>query len=132
MPTATQTPYATYRYVLPFPPSVNTYWRRKGSRYFISKKGVEFKKAVNQCVKRRPNTRRRLQVTIGYQRQDNVDYDIDNYAKAVQDALQSVGVYQDDGQVDKLIQERLPVAKVGACYVEVKEIGAARTIVRVV
>ena len=35
---------------LPYPPSVNTYWRANGNRRFISKAGVEFKKAVAEYV----------------------------------------------------------------------------------
>ncbi len=31
---------------LPYPPSVNTYWRANGKRRFISKEGVLFKTAV--------------------------------------------------------------------------------------
>ncbi|HAJ6400680.1 TPA: crossover junction endodeoxyribonuclease [Escherichia coli UMEA 3252-1] len=26
-------------FVLPYPPTVNTYWRRRGSTYFVSKAG---------------------------------------------------------------------------------------------
>jgi len=36
--------------MLPYPPSVNTYWRANGNRRFISKAGVIFKKAVADYV----------------------------------------------------------------------------------
>jgi Holliday junction resolvase RusA-like endonuclease len=72
-----------------------------------------------------------LHVTIYYERGDQTEYDIDNYAKAVLDALAKAGVFQDDKQVDKLMQERLPVARVGSCYVIVAEVGPAKTEIRV-
>lgn len=134
MPAVTYTPpFATYRYTLPFPPSVNCYWRRHGHRYFVSKQGTEFKKAVKQCVKHRPNTRRRLAITIKFQRGDEIEYDLGNFNKAVEDALQDAGVYQDDSQIDERHEYRLPVKKgKGACFVEIREIGYAKTTVKVV
>ena len=36
---------------LPYPPSVNAYWMASGHRRYISKRGMEFKKAVAQaCI----------------------------------------------------------------------------------
>ena len=32
--------------VLPYPPTVNTYWRRRGSTYFISEEGKRYRRAV--------------------------------------------------------------------------------------
>ena len=37
--------------VLPYPPSVNSYWGFKGSRRFLTKKAVEFKEQVAVAYK---------------------------------------------------------------------------------
>lgn len=126
-------PFGTYNYVLPFPPSVNSYWK-KGWRQnitYLSKEAKQFAKDVAAVVKHRPNTARRLEVTLKYQRGDHVKYDIDNYAKSTLDALAKAGVLVNDQQVDRLIQERLPVApRNGKCFVTVREIGYAQTVAK--
>jgi crossover junction endodeoxyribonuclease RusA len=125
-------PFSTFKYVLPFPPSVNHYWRtaRRGSKQvtYISKEGVQFGKDVDATIGHRPHTRRRLEVTLQYQRGDHTNYDVDNYAKSTLDALAKAGVLCNDQQVDRLVQERLPVVKgQGRCFVTIKEIGHACT-----
>ncbi len=37
--------------VLPYPPTVNTYWRRRGSTYFISEEGKRYRRAVALIVR---------------------------------------------------------------------------------
>jgi crossover junction endodeoxyribonuclease RusA len=129
VPAASQ--FSSYHYVLPFPPSVNHYWRtrRQGFRQitYVSKQGVAFQKAVAKVVHQRPNTRRRLAVTMQLQRGDAQEYDIDNYVKSTLDALQKAGVFMNDRQVDRLVIERLPYGKVGLCNVTVEEIGHAKS-----
>jgi crossover junction endodeoxyribonuclease RusA len=83
---------------LPWPPSVNGYWRSFRGRQIISAKGREYRRAVAamqiapwpvahyalRCIAH-PPTRRR--------------YDIDNYGKAMYDALASAGVLADDEMI---------------------------------
>lgn len=38
-------------FVLPYPPTVNTYWRRRGSTYFISEEGKRYRRAVALIVR---------------------------------------------------------------------------------
>ncbi|MDK8049623.1 hypothetical protein QP667_17660, partial [Escherichia coli] len=38
-------------FVLPYPPTVNTYWRRRGSTYFVSKAGERYRRAVALIVR---------------------------------------------------------------------------------
>ena len=40
-----------YQFALPYPPSVNTYWRRRGSQYYISDKGQKYRKDVQQIIR---------------------------------------------------------------------------------
>ena len=90
---------------LPYPPSVNTYWRRNGSRYFVAKAGKAFRAAVLDEVSsamRNVILRGRLAVNVGLNPPDRRRRDIDNVCKALLDALGYAAVYEDDSQIDRL------------------------------
>ncbi len=110
---------------LPYPPSVNTYWRANGKRRFISKAGMEFKKAVQEyvidnAIPKLGSARLRMDIVI-CPRSRRV-FDIDNLLKAVLDALMDAGVYEDDSQVDDLHIVRGAACKGGAAVVVIEEI----------
>lgn len=84
---------------LPFPPSVNTYWRNFNGRMLISKKGREYRKAVADEIliqKGNKHLKGKIKMTIEAWRPDNRKRDLDNLLKAPLDALTHAGVYQDD------------------------------------
>jgi crossover junction endodeoxyribonuclease RusA len=84
---------------LPFPPSVNTYWRTFQGRMLISKKGREYRKAVADQVliqKGAKHYEGKVKVTIEAWRPDERRRDLDNLLKAPLDALTHAGVYMDD------------------------------------
>ena len=90
---------------LPWPPSVNTYWRRNGGRYFISKKGMDYRQScLEACVKHYGHFKadQRLQVLIEAYPPDRRKRDIDNLPKAILDGLGHAQIYSDDSQIDKL------------------------------
>jgi crossover junction endodeoxyribonuclease RusA len=95
---------------LPFPPSVNGYWRAilRGNlcTQIISKKGREYAEAVNTFVNAAGLTTTplegRLEVTILLCAPDRRRRDVDNYSKAVLDSLTKAGVWEDDSQIDRL------------------------------
>ena len=110
---------------LPYPPSVNTYWRANGKRRFISKAGVLFKQHVSQCVNSSgydsfADSRLRVDITICPRSKRR--FDLDNLLKATLDAMQDAGLYQDDEQVDDLRIRRGEPVKGGACIVEIEKI----------
>lgn len=88
-----------FHYQLPFPPSLNSYYRRHGHTIHISPKGVKFRKAVVALLTKVPYTSCELKVYIGYWRPDNRVRDLDNYQKAIYDALKHARVYPDDKQI---------------------------------
>jgi crossover junction endodeoxyribonuclease RusA len=84
---------------LPYPPSVNSYWRANGHRRFISEEGVIFKNAVAEYVIDNNIEKMGdapLVVFISLFPRDKRRTDIDNRVKAVLDSLQDAGVYDDD------------------------------------
>ncbi|MDU6686681.1 MAG: RusA family crossover junction endodeoxyribonuclease [Enterobacteriaceae bacterium] len=108
---------------LPFPPSVNTYWRapNKGllkGRHMISEAGRRFQS--NACAKIIEQLRRLPKpssslcaVEILLYPPDNRRRDIDNYTKGLFDALTHAGVWEDDSQVKRMLVEWGPVIPKG-------------------
>lgn len=95
---------------LPFPPSMNTYWRsmRKGplaGRVIISARGREYRKEVLGMVKQQftaPKFMGALRVHVFYAEPDRRIRDLDNYMKAVFDSCTHAGVWSDDHQVKSI------------------------------
>lgn len=113
----------TYEMVLPWPPSLNTYYRRAGHTIHLSQKGRAFKMAVIQQLKavrlHREAIADRLKVRIELYPPNRRKFDIDNRIKPVLDALQNGGLIVDDEQVDDVGAKRKPIDqdKKGFCRV---------------
>jgi crossover junction endodeoxyribonuclease RusA len=96
-------------FTLPFPPSMNTYWRNFRGRTIISKNGREFREAVIQFV---------------------IDNNIPKFGDKklkltlilVLDALEHAGVFDDDFQVDHIEMIRGTQIKGGLLHVVIEEI----------
>ena len=120
--------------VLPFPPSVNHYWRHvvmgKYVRTLISAAGREFKRKVAHA----------LQVQLGGQRKplvgdcrcyvalhapDRRRRDVDNYAKVLLDSLTDAGVWADDSQIQDLRLVWGAVLPGGKAVVTIRQMPAA-------
>lgn len=85
--------------ILPFPPSVNSYWRQFQGRTLISKKGREYRLAVAEQVLIQKGAKHysgKVKLTIEAWRPDDRRRDLDNLLKAPLDALTHAGVYDDD------------------------------------
>lgn len=111
---------------LPWPPSVNTYWRRKGNIYFISKQGRDFRKKVDEIVKGQRLAHgfiRPLAVDILASPPDKRIRDLDNLLKSIFDSLTHAGVYRDDSQIDQIRIARLPPPRLGRVHITIEEIG---------
>ena len=95
--------------VLPVPPSVNRYWRAVGRMVKVSAEGRAYRDTVRREVEAQgiePLGDRRLSMRVVLERADNRRADLDNILKALLDSLAHAGVYQDDGQIDRLLVER--------------------------
>ena len=92
---------------LPYPPSMNTYWRRVGARTLISRKGRAYRKSVCSLLAA-PGVRPLdgpLEMLIDAYPPDRRRRDVDNLQKPLLDALEHAGVYHNDCQVKRLVTE---------------------------
>lgn len=108
---------------LPYPPSVNHYWRRVGHRTLISRGGRVFRHAVCAILaaaKVQPLLGP-LAVEVTVFPPDRRRRDIDNLQKALLDALQHGGAYLDDSQIVRLTIERSDPVTGGKTIVRIKD-----------
>jgi Holliday junction resolvase RusA-like endonuclease len=109
---------------LPYPPSVNHYWRRVGSRTLISRGGRAFRRAV--CMILASQEVRPLQGDLNVEvvvfPPDNRRRDVDNVQKALLDALEHGGMYSDDNQIVKLAIEKGQVVEGGKTLVRIRSL----------
>lgn len=110
---------------LPYPPSVNTYYRNFNGRMVLSAKGREFKQLVAEyvienCVPKLGD--KFVKVTIIMRPRDKRKTDVDSRIKATLDALESAGVFDNDYQVEHLEVIRGEPIKNGRVVVTIEEI----------
>jgi len=96
--------------LLPWPPSMNHYWRRVGPRTLISREGRTFRTSVCALLggggPRQPPADGRVALAMDAFPPDRRRRDLDNLLKPSLDALQHAGVYEDDSQIDLLVVRR--------------------------
>lgn len=120
---------ATWTYRLPWPPSVNSYWRKGGKVTYLTKRAREYRKEVlgaiiehhggvwEHCV-----SAKRLAVNIECVMPDRRKRDLDNHIKGLLDSLQHVHLFYDDEQVDELRIKRLYIEPPGCVDVTITEL----------
>ena len=115
---------------LPYPPSINHYWRRVGPRTLISREGRTFRKNVCALLggggPRKPPAGGRIALAMDAFPPDRRRRDLDNIQKPVLDALEHAGVYEDDSQIDLLITRRCEPAKGGRLDIRIDELPLGR------
>ena len=90
--------------VLPWPPSVNKYWRTYQGRMLVSEEGRNYIATVAdqillQGFRKNKTYENKIIVQIQAYRPDDRKRDLDNLFKAPLDALAKAGVYKDDSQI---------------------------------
>lgn len=109
---------------LPYPPSVNHYWRYTSRGLFVGKRGKRYRVDVRaailqQCGLVKP-LEGSLSVSVDLYPPDRRKRDLDNPMKALLDSLAHAGIYGDDCQVDVLCIRRQFVTKGGLAVVIVE------------
>ncbi|MEQ8353813.1 MAG: RusA family crossover junction endodeoxyribonuclease [Leptospiraceae bacterium] len=92
---------------LPYPPTVNTYWRKYRGKMVLSAKGRSYKEAVRYPVLSKtrghvfkdPDPLRVIAILFPPDRRKR---DIDNSLKALLDALGNDVLYSDDSQISEI------------------------------
>jgi Holliday junction resolvase RusA-like endonuclease len=114
----------TFAVELPYPPSVNHYWRRVGPRTLISREGRRFRERVLDILAARPveTLAGPLAVEMEVFPPDRRRRDLDNLQKAVLDALQHGGFYGDDSQGVRLLAEKGPPVAGGKTLVRIRNL----------
>lgn len=98
---------------LPFPPSLNHYWRKDRNGMHISDEGKRYIAMTRQLallngrgdtefylrVHKEAEPKQRLKVRASFFCPDNRKRDLDNLFKAVFDCLTKAGIWPDDSQV---------------------------------
>ncbi len=117
---------------LPWPPSVNHYWRHTGLKVVTSKAGREYRKAVSGivteawCRDEAYEMYGRLSVTVVASPPDRRARDLDNILKSLLDALEHAGLYRSDSQIDRLLVVRgTPSPPLGSVSVRVAQLQEA-------
>ena len=108
---------------LPFPPSVNHYWRLWRGRMVISEEGRAYRSTVATILRAagvQPMTGR-LAVAIEAFPPDQRHRDLDNLLKAIGDSLQHGGAFPDDSQIAWLLIEKASIVRGGKVVVRITE-----------
>lgn len=113
--------------VLPFPPSLNTYWRNVQGRTIVSRAGRDYRRQVQIDVAARrlrdpslpKGLSQPLAVTLRVHAPDRRARDLDNLPKGLLDALTHAGLWEDDSLIDELHIYRCGPIKGGCVVVQV-------------
>ena len=117
-----------YEFDLPYPPSVNGYWRNFKGRQIISKRGRDYRiDAINTLIRLGLSHERlegRLSVSVIIHPPTLRKYDIDNWCKAPFDALTHAEFWNDDEQIDSLSIKKAEKIKGGLFKIKVRVINS--------
>lgn len=113
-----------WRLELPYPPSVNKYYRAVGRGIKISKCGRDYRSTIIQMLKGRIPypLKKLLSVKIFLFPSRGRGMDVDNCLKGLLDALQHAKVYINDNLIDKLSVHRDIKVPGGAVVIYVHEL----------
>lgn len=110
--------------VLPWPPSINNYWRSYRGRVVISAKGRAWLKEAEIALleQRIPRDRisHKLSVSIDQFPPDRRRRDIDNPYKVAGDLLVKAGVIEDDSLIYSLSMQRFDPEPPGKFVIRIK------------
>lgn len=113
--------------VLPWPPSLNRYYRTHRGRVLISKEGRDYRQLVMRLslAERWPCLGdSRVKVVIDVYPPDRRRRDLDNLQKCLCDSLEAANVIDNDSQIDDLHIRRQGRVKEGRIEISVEKVAA--------
>ncbi|MDD5598718.1 MAG: RusA family crossover junction endodeoxyribonuclease [Victivallaceae bacterium] len=110
---------------LPYPPSVNHYYRHVGPRVLISRAGRKYRETVitrfRSCGIEALNGD--IELWLEAYPPDRRRRDLDNLMKCVLDSLQHAGAYHDDSQIVRITAEKHePLPPDGMLYIRMEKL----------
>jgi Holliday junction resolvase RusA-like endonuclease len=117
---------------LPYPPSVNHYYRHVGPRVLISREGRRYRELVVAKLKAEKTEMfaGAVELHIELYPPDNRRRDIDNSLKIMLDAFTHGGLYEDDSLIRKLtVIKQEPMPPGGMAYIRIQSWNIDRTAV---
>ncbi len=120
----------TAEFELPWPPSVNHYYRHVGPRVLISRDGRRYRE--NIVAKFASEQVKKFTVPVDLHIElyppDNRRRDVDNSLKCLLDTFTHGGLYEDDSQIQKLtVVKREPMPPDGLAYIRIQEWNGDKT-----
>ena len=113
-----------YKFTMPWPPSVNGYWRAFKGRQIISKRGRDYRKQAVARMKELNLSGEMLKSNLSVSLVLNPPtlrrYDVDNFNKGLFDAMSEAKFWEDDEQVHRLTIKKGVKTKGGNVEVIVK------------
>lgn len=108
---------------LPWPPSVNHYWRTWRGRMLLSRQGRAYRKQVGAILKAAGVTPQSgpLAIHVELYPPDRRKRDVDNTFKAIGDSLQHGGAFHDDSQIVWLLIQKSDTVPSGKVVVHIAE-----------
>jgi len=123
---------AERKFTLPFPPSINHYWRKWNNRMVISRDGRRFRAEVCELLTQtsgqgnEPPRDGRIALCMDAFPPDRRRRDLDNLQKPLLDAMEHAGVYLDDSQIDLLLTRRRARREGGQIIVTIEDMPLRR------
>lgn len=111
-----------HEFELPWPPSTNRIWRRAGRHIMLDPKARAYRRLVVAKVGGVEPLAGDLRLTVDFYPPSRRRRDLGNCEKALTDALQAAGVFEDDFQIKQMrlnMCEPMPPAGLAGVVVEV-------------
>jgi crossover junction endodeoxyribonuclease RusA len=109
---------------IPWPPSVNHYYRHVGNKVLISREGRQYRENVMAMFRDKPQPpfTGPIELYAEFYPPDARRRDLDNLLKCTQDTLQHAGLFNDDSQIAVIhIIKQKPIPPHGLTYIRIKD-----------
>ena len=111
---------------LPWPPSVNNYYRHVGPRVLISRAGRKYRTMAVSRLGGLKKLSGAVSLSLECYPPDRRRRDLDNLLKCLQDSITAAGVLEDDSQIRRLQMEMLEPIEGGLVHVRLETLPERR------